>query len=424
MSELAATEGPSPAALLLAMSLVTKQRLRLTHPSDSRLGLLADKYELGAAAWTGQRAAFVGFYTPPADPAAAGEDLATRCLEASQWGQERLTVQPASQCDLLLIALGPVAGSLAAPPVTGNPVQIGVISVDPATAQAHEILPAPKGLPSAREISNAVAAVNAGQPVPTLAAVDLAERQTVAGGYAAPAQTALRQTPVVTLTMIGIFVVMWLIEEASKYSAGGLDTSYHLYEGGALATFSPDWWRILASAFLHDPGNPLHLLFNSYFMFQIGRYVELMYGRLVLLGTFLFSALVGSIFVLVAAPITGPVIAVGASGGLCGFITLWLVLGFTQGKNVPVGIRDMLRRNAGINLVFILVFSFAIQGIAWQDHIGGFVGGAIAGLVLPPLASIGGRDLRIWEKATIYALIAAAAVSILFAFVNGFTPAQ
>jgi membrane associated rhomboid family serine protease len=431
MPDYAAPQEPSPAALLLAMNLVTRRRLRLTHPSDQRLGSLAEKYDLGAAAWTGPRAAFVGFYTPPADPAAAGEDLAARCLDASEWGRERLGLQGAASCDILLIAMGPVAGSLAGPPDPGNPVKVGVISVDPATAQARELLPVPRSLPSAREVAAAAGAVKAGQPVPTLAAVDLAERQTVAGGYAAPAATALRQTPVLTFTMIGIWVVLWLVEVASKYTAPDLSTQYHLLDGGAFFTPTPDfpgidWWRFLSSAFLHLPTNPLHILFNSYFMYVIGRYVELMYGRLVLLGTFLFSAIVGSFFVLAAAAlgITGPEAAVGASGGLCGFVTLWFVLGFTQGKNVPAGVRDMLRRNAGINLVFILVFSFAVPGIAVSDHIGGFVGGALAGLILPPLARIGGRDLTIWEKVVIYALIALAAASVLTALITAFTPAR
>jgi len=424
MSDPAAAFGPPPAALLLAMDLVTRRQLRLTDAGDSRLGELAGEYELGAAGWTGSRGVFVGFYTPPMDPVVAGQDLGVRCAAASRWAQERLTLQGAQRCDVLIIALGSIEGSLTGPPQPDPRVQIGVISVDPATAQALELLPVPKGLPSAREVSAAVRAVNAGQPVPTLAAVDLAERQAVAGGYAAPAQSALRQTPVVTYSMIGLWVVLWLIEEATRYTGPNLSTQYHLFDGGAFFTFSPDWWRFLSSAFLHAPDDPLHILFNSYFMFQIGRYVELMYGRLVLLGTFVFCALIGSIFVLMATNlgITPPEEALGASGGLCGFITLWLVLGVTQGKDVSVGVRDLLRRNAGINLVFITVISFAIPGIAWTDHIGGFVGGALVGLVLPPLARIGGRDLRIWEKAVIYLLIAAAAVSIVAALINSTMP--
>jgi membrane associated rhomboid family serine protease len=424
MSDPATASGPPPAALLLAMDLVTKRRLRLTDASDSRLGELAGQYELGAAAWTGPRAAFVGFYAPPTDGATAGHDLGARCVAAGQWAQERLTLQGAQRCDVLIIAMGAIEGSLTGPPQPDPRVQIGVISVDPATAHAKELLSVPKGLPSAREVSAAVQAVNAGQPVPTLAAVDLAERQAVAGGYAAPTQSVLRQTPLLTYSMIGLWVILWLLEEATRYTASDLSTQYHLFDGGAFITTSPDWWRFLSSAFLHLPNDPLHVLFNSYFMFVIGRYVELMYGRLVLLGTFLFSALIGSVFVLLGADlhVTQDLAAVGASGGLCGFITLWLVLGVTQGRNVPVGVRDMLRRNAGINLVFILVISFAIPGVAWTGHIGGFVGGALVGLVLPPLARIGGRDLRMWEKVVIYGLIAAAAVSIVVALINSTTP--
>ena len=44
---------PSPVALLIAHSLVTRYRLRLADARDSRLAALQYPYELGAAAWTG-----------------------------------------------------------------------------------------------------------------------------------------------------------------------------------------------------------------------------------------------------------------------------------------------------------------------------------------------------------------------------------
>ena len=63
----------------MAYDLVTRYRLRLVDSRDSRLAGLGE-YELAAAAWTGPRAAFVGFYDPPADPSEAGRDLAAREL--------------------------------------------------------------------------------------------------------------------------------------------------------------------------------------------------------------------------------------------------------------------------------------------------------------------------------------------------------
>src|SRR5258708_11111609 len=184
---------PHPAALMLALDLVTNRRLRLTDQRDSRLGPLAGMYELGAASWTGARAAFVGFYRPPPDPVDAGQDLAERCHNAMAWGAERLATQGAQRCHLLLVALGPVSGSLASPPP--GAVSVGAVAADPTTGAAHNLLASPTGMPGAREVSAAVRAVLAGQPAPTLAAVDLAERQAMAAGYAAPPQFRLRAQP-------------------------------------------------------------------------------------------------------------------------------------------------------------------------------------------------------------------------------------
>src|SRR5438552_11848515 len=158
--------------------------MRLADSRDSRVGAIGTGYELMAAGWTGPRAAFVGLYHPPADPAAAGQDLAARCEAARRWGHERLQQQGASVCDILLIALGRVAGAISAAADSSEPVHVGAAWIDPAEGRAEAVLPIPGGLPSLSELRARARYVREGNPVPTLAAVDLAERQTVTGGYA------------------------------------------------------------------------------------------------------------------------------------------------------------------------------------------------------------------------------------------------
>ena len=188
--------GPSPLALALAHDLVTRYRLRLVDSRDSRATTLGAEYELMAAAWTGPRAALVGLYQPPADPAAAGRDLAARCDAARRWGHERLQQQGASVCDILLIALGPVAGTIMAATEPGAAVRVGAVWIDPVQARVEPLLPIPPGMPPLGELRARARYVREGNPTPTLAAVDLAERQTVTGGYAAPTRRALITRPV------------------------------------------------------------------------------------------------------------------------------------------------------------------------------------------------------------------------------------
>ena len=414
--EAALPPGPPPLALAVGLDLVTRYRLRLTDPRDGRLGALGgNAYVLGAASWTGRRAAFVGFYEPPADADDAARDLEQRVRAAESWGNERLGTQGAERCDVLLIALGRVGRAAAQGSGLGG-VQVGAIAVDPATGDAQAVLPVPPNVPSLGEVRAHARAVMQGRPVPTLAAVDLAERQTVAGGYSQPTRRALTAQPALTMGLIGAFVAIWLVEINLRTIAS---PTIRLLAMGALTnsgTFAHDWWRYVSSAFLHDPGSPLHILFNGVAMFYIGRLVEQLYGRLMLIGVFLITAAAGGLFWVLCADIgvAGSSLApgVGASGGIMGLIGLLAVLGRTQGRDVPVGVVASIRQYAITFVVLTILLGLFVSNTNNFAHVGGFVAGALLGLVLPPRAAVGGRELRIWEVGVLGASVVAAAVAL------------
>jgi len=411
------------------LDLVTRFRLRLTDPRDSRLGELGDgKYELGAASWTGRRAVFVGFYTPAPDPAVAGPDLAARCAAAARWGAERLAVQGAERCDVLIVALGPVPGVLTAP-ATNPAVQVGAVAVDTA-GDVSVLLPPPPDLPTPRDVRARATTLLGGQEAPTLAAVDLAERQAVAGGYSAPARTQLNARPIATYSLIAAFVVVFIGEKVLLRSGGGDG----LFAMGALSNQNslgipapPRWWSFVSYAFLHDPGGgglgvsglPLHVIFNSFAMYIVGRLVEQLYGWRVLVVTFLVGAVgAGLASILVATVGNGPTFTVGASGGIMGLLGLLFVLGRVQGRDVPVGIANTMRQYAITYAAFVVVFGFVVPNVDNVAHIGGFITGALVGLALPPLRRVGGRDLQAWELLTVYGVYAAAGMALIFAAIN------
>ena len=414
---------PQPPALAraIALDLVTRLRLRLTDPRDSRLGPLgAGMYELGAASWTGRRAAFVGFYTPPADPAVAGPDLAARCAAAARWGVERLAVQGAERCDILIIAIGQVPGALSGPP-PHPAVQVGAISVDPLSADVNAVLAPPPGLLSAREVRTIAQALRAGKEPPTLAAVDLAERQAVAAGYSQPTRAQLTTRPVATYSLIAAFVVVFIIEKALLRDPNGL------FFMGALDNLQPDWWRFVSYAFLHDPGGgsfgvsglPTHVIFNSIAMYIVGRLVEQMYGWRVLLGTFLVTAVAAGLASVAIADIgNSDTLTVGASGGIMGLLGLLFMLGRFQGREVPVGVAHAMRQYALTYGAMVVLFGFLITNTNNVAHIGGFIAGALVGLVLPPLSRVGGRDMQQWEQVAVYAVFALCAVALVFCAVD------
>ncbi len=427
-SDLSASPRPqlAPVALAIAMALVTQGRLRLTHESDSRLGPLAGDYPLGAGMWTGPRSAFVGFFSPSQfEPLV---DIERRVTAAAQWGTVRLSMQPAERCDILLIALTPVGGQLAPPEVGDERVHISVVSIDSDHGDAAQLLDGAKNLPGARQLRAYAKSVRNGATAPTLAAVDLAERQTVQTGYVQPARSALSSTPYITYSLIASWVLIWLFQQAvaheQNYGNGYVSFAVDPASFGwffAAPGEPHEWWRFIASGFLHDFFSPLHVILNSVAMLWIGRFIEQIYGRLVLLGTFLVGTAGGCLLVLVLNSIglyDAPGGVVGSSSGICGFIGLILVLGRVQGNGLPAGMAAAIRKNALYNTVFILAYSFLIPGIAWPGHLGGFLVGALVGLLLPPLRRVGGRDLSVYEKTALVGVIAVGAVALGFAALN------
>jgi membrane associated rhomboid family serine protease len=424
---------PPALARLLALLLVTRHRLRLCDPRDSRLGELASTLDLALAGWTGPRAALVGFFRPPADPAAQVADLHRRVGAALRWGDSRLTVQPAQRSDILLVALGRLDAQL--PPTAHPAVAVGVVWADPETGEAGSLLPPPPSLPGTREVRAALRALRGGAQAPTLAAVDLAERETVRGGYVAPARRALTATPWLTYSLIAALVVIFVVEntvlqrygDAGYLGMGGIDFS--VPQGS-------DWWRLLTTALLHAPGGTfgfvsgsgatsyfsLHLIMNCISAWILGRIIEPMYGRLALLGTFIATAMLGDLVSTGAAVLHLPGSSfetIGASGGLMGLLGLLLVIGRVQGKDVPAGLARALRQGVLICVVLTAFLGFSLSGLVNNyAHAGGLISGALIGLGIPPVRAVGGSDLNLWQKGALLAVIAVGALAVLLGIVN------
>jgi membrane associated rhomboid family serine protease len=407
------------------MELVTRYRLRPVDQRDSRLGRIAGQYELAMAAWAGSRGVLVGFYRPTADPFGASGDLATRCRDALAWGAERLTTQRAQTCDVLIVVLGKVGRLTLTPPPKG-PVSIGVVAIDPDSGEAETLLPVPSGLPSLGAMRSHLRAIRSGHEAPTLAAIDLAGRQMVESGYQKPAVRPLAKTPVVTYSLIGIFIAVYVLEKALITPNGsiGLTDLGALVNAGGTHLIGPHdpsigaWWRYVSSAFLHSDQSYLHIAFNSFALWNIGRFAEIWYGRLVFLGTFLLTAVAGGItWVVLTSGDTALGITVGASGGITGLMGLLILVGRFQGRQFPHATAAGVRQWIGINAALILFMGITGLGglVNNYAHVGGFVAGMALALVLPPRAAIGGRDLRIVETAALALVIAAAAVALIFA---------
>ena len=114
--------------------------------------------------------------------------------------------------------------------------------------------------------------------------------RTVYGGAAAMGR------PVVTLTLIGIcavaYVLQWVIPGfTEQFLYAPLYTLPNPY-------LPAEPWRMITSAFLYSPNFLLHIAFNLYALWILGRHLEPLLGRLRFLALYLLSGFGGSVGVL------------------------------------------------------------------------------------------------------------------------------
>ena len=183
----------------------------------------------------------------------------------------------------------------------------------------------------------------------------------------APFGGRVTNRPVVTWTLVAINVLAYI---------GEIVNSNALINNGALVgKFSQtigvadgEWYRLLTSAFLHEPIGSgfgiFHIAFNMWALIVVGPSIERLLGRVRYVAVYLISALGGSVlFYLIARP---GAVGLGASGAIFGLFGAWFVLA----RRLHLDARMV------VGLIAInLVISFTISGIAWQAHVGGLIAG-------------------------------------------------
>lgn len=163
-----------------------------------------------------------------------------------------------------------------------------------------------------------------------------------------------------------------------------------------------EWWRMITPLFLH--AGLLHFALNSWALVSLGPLAEEEYGTERFAVIYVASGLAGTI----VAQGLGAVRTVGASGAICGLLGLLLVHGWRRGGAYGNSLRNAMLQNT----VLMLVISFGGSAfIDWRSHLGGFLAGALFGLVVPAGA------VRRRAVATAWSVAAVATVGlVLLAF--------
>jgi membrane associated rhomboid family serine protease len=179
----------------------------------------------------------------------------------------------------------------------------------------------------------------------------------------------------VTYTLVGLNVLLYLVEWVYPRIVDYLElvgraqdpTLHNQLIGVAVG----QEYRLITSAFLHEPGfagfGPAHIIFNMWALLVVGPALERLLGRLRFLAVYLLSALGGAVFFYYLVPPNQA--ALGASGAVFGLFGAWFVVS----RRLNLDSRGIVMLIA-INLALSFVYR---STIAWQDHVGGLITGAV-----------------------------------------------
>lgn len=147
------------------------------------------------------------------------------------------------------------------------------------------------------------------------------------------------------------------------------------------------YYRLFTHAFLH--ADIMHLGLNMLALFFIGSRLLCKYSKGTVMAWYGAGIIGGGVADMVVAAITGtPIYAIGASGaifGLLGGSLAPMVYGALWIKGKGASLRAVDRKNIFEYAAFVLVMlipGFFEEGISWEGHLGGLLGGFIAGLVM------------------------------------------
>ncbi|SPE43467.1 Rhomboid family protein [Candidatus Sulfopaludibacter sp. SbA3] len=148
------------------------------------------------------------------------------------------------------------------------------------------------------------------------------------------------------------------------------------------------WWRLVTAGFLH--GGLLHILFNSWALFDVGAMVDEIYGTNRMLVIYFFGNVTGFFFSSVWADHTP---SVGASAAICGLVGAMIALGVRHRNPMGDAIRGTFVRWA----VYILIMGFVMSQTDNAAHIGGLAGGFGIGYLAGTPRYEGSPTEKLWK---------------------------
>lgn len=155
------------------------------------------------------------------------------------------------------------------------------------------------------------------------------------------------------------------------------------------------WWRLVTAGFLH--GSVMHILMNSWCLFDVGSSVEEAFGTSRLIVIYIISTITGFLVSLMWAP---GALSTGSSAAIFGLIGAMIALGVRHPGAMGNMIRGIYIRWAIFGLVLGLM-----PGVDNAAHMGGIAGGFAVGLVAGTPGLLNDWREKFWRAACVVSLV-------------------
>jgi rhomboid protease GluP len=226
-------------------------------------------------------------------------------------------------------------------------------------------------------------------------------------------------SPIVTYVLMGVCILVYLGQMAGQYILG-FDLLAGLGAKVNEAILEGQLWRMVTPMFLH--GSLMHIAFNMYALYNLGRGLERSYGHFRFLLLFLFGGVAGNLASFALTP-SG---SLGASTAIFGLLAAEGIF-FYQNRRLLAGQASRaISQIISIALVNLFI-GFTVPQIDNWGHIGGLLGGAAFAWIAGPLLQVEGtfpnleltdqRGLRLtWLAATGLGFLLALFTALLILF--------
>ena len=181
----------------------------------------------------------------------------------------------------------------------------------------------------------------------------------------------MRKQTLATYVILAINIIVYLAIEMRGGPTYENLIRYGAKENGLIAV--GQWYRLITPMFLHS--GLMHLGFNMYALFQVGRVLEFMIGSRNFLAVYFFGGITASL----CSFALSPALSVGASGSLYALLLALYMLQRYEAKIARELGLGHVKSPLGTLIIINGLITFVIPNIDWAAHLGGAIAGALLG---------------------------------------------